>query len=404
MKKIIAIVLICLLPLNATASMQDMLNNMFLSNTTNPQSFRTQNRAGYVGGSVELRAPIKPITLAAFDPPRFNAGCGGLDAYGGSFSFIDAQQFTALIRHIMAGAIGLMFQAALKAINPMIADLTNYFQKLVNDLNRLASNTCAIAHQIPGLEDPNSKTNSAATDWARLKSDFGGSPDFFSGAHPGSRTESKTNAVTSESGSDSAVPINPSVGNLVWRGLQRTSAFDKLDFPAGSTVAGVSDNDFKAEILMSMIGTEIVSTAKAQANEDHAPEVRPRVLKISQLVNEMNSATPLTFYACQAAPAGSDLANTGGPGAQQFGGQGCPVVSELTLPFSGTRPYVLNMLYGDPDASEPGQIVANASTYAYDSPHPASIFAKLQAGTAGTLTPAQIFPEIHAWFPAHHHH
>src|SRR5665811_1402327 len=85
----------------AQANMQNALNSMFAANVTIPGAYQSATRSGFVGGGITLRTPIKPINLFAFDPPRISAGCGGLDMYGGSFSFINSAQFTALLRNIM---------------------------------------------------------------------------------------------------------------------------------------------------------------------------------------------------------------------------------------------------------------------------------------------------------------
>jgi conjugative transfer pilus assembly protein TraH len=41
-------------------------------------------------------------SLWHFVPPSFDAGCGGIDLFAGSFSFISAEQFQNLLRAIAA--------------------------------------------------------------------------------------------------------------------------------------------------------------------------------------------------------------------------------------------------------------------------------------------------------------
>ena len=83
---------------------------MFMSNATPPQAYSSQSRGGFVGGGISVRAPISNINLVAFDPPRLAAGCGGIDMYGGSFTFINSSQLAALFRQIAANAAGRIIQ------------------------------------------------------------------------------------------------------------------------------------------------------------------------------------------------------------------------------------------------------------------------------------------------------
>ncbi len=41
--------------------------------------------------------------------PDINAGCGGIDAYLGSFSFINGEQLQRFVKQIMSNAAGYFF-------------------------------------------------------------------------------------------------------------------------------------------------------------------------------------------------------------------------------------------------------------------------------------------------------
>lgn len=401
MKKmmIFSLFMIGIYPACATAAMQDMLNKMFMSNVTTPGSYQTQNRAGFVGGSVELRTPVKPITLAAFDPPRFNAGCGGLDMYGGSFSFINASQITALFRQIMSNAIGLMFQAAIAVIDPVIEHLVNYFQDVVNGLNKLSSNTCAIAHKLTDSTfHPEGQTTQTQDTWSSFTAATGLSSDKFSQMFS-SPAKQQTAMAQAEN-----TPQNANTGNTTWRALQRTSAFDMLDFFSASPSTGtISDNDYKAQILMSLLGTKIVTAAGAQTPpKDAAPsgsasststaiqtptEVAP-VLRIGDLINDGKTTNTMYVLDCQSDTVTAGIAGT--PAGAQFGHMGCPIVQSDPIQFSGTLPYIDNMLYGDPNQTDPTIILANAINYTAGNPMPnVSTMDILMNGNTGTLTVSQ---------------
>lgn len=147
-KLVIAVAISISAPLCAQAGIMGDLNSMFMSNSTAAGTMKTKDRVGIFAGSVSMRAPIKSVTIIAFDAPRLNAGCGGVDLFGGSFSFINSQQLVQIFRQVAANAAGLAFKAAIKAISPSLDALMTEFQALMQNLNNLAKNSCQMAHMI----------------------------------------------------------------------------------------------------------------------------------------------------------------------------------------------------------------------------------------------------------------
>ena len=97
----------CLAPDGAHAGIMTDMTQLIMSNSSAPSTMSTMDRTGVFGGSFEMRAPITAINLVAFDPPRIDAGCGGIDLYGGSFSFINSQQLVQIFRAVAQNAVGL---------------------------------------------------------------------------------------------------------------------------------------------------------------------------------------------------------------------------------------------------------------------------------------------------------
>ena len=67
-------------------------------NTTGPTAFDGQASGHWTLGNLYLRAPVRSETIATVNLPSFRAGCGGIDAFAGAFSFIDSDQRVALAR------------------------------------------------------------------------------------------------------------------------------------------------------------------------------------------------------------------------------------------------------------------------------------------------------------------
>ena len=117
---------------NVSQSMQDWFNDIgAYGNVTGANAYRGQTMNFYTGGSLYMRTPVRNYPLASITPPSFRAGCGGIDLYAGSFSFINKDQFVALLRNIGNNAIGAAFNMALCSMSPDLCDLLKYLQDQV---------------------------------------------------------------------------------------------------------------------------------------------------------------------------------------------------------------------------------------------------------------------------------
>jgi len=134
---------------NVSQSMQDWFNDIgAYGNVTGADAYRGQTMNFYTGGSLYLRTPVRNYPLASITPPSFRAGCGGIDLFAGSFSFINKQQFVALLRNIGNNAIGAAFNLALCSMSPDLCDLLKYLQDQVAKMNQLNVNSCQAAEGI----------------------------------------------------------------------------------------------------------------------------------------------------------------------------------------------------------------------------------------------------------------
>lgn len=134
----------------ARGDLQSSLNKMFngwggASNVTAPGAYNAQTRGFLVGGRISARVPESYIHPFTFKEPSLTAGCGGLDIFGGSFSFINAQQLIATLKQVGMNAAGYAFQLGLEAVAPTISDALKTMRKWMNDMNALGANTCQAA-------------------------------------------------------------------------------------------------------------------------------------------------------------------------------------------------------------------------------------------------------------------
>jgi conjugative transfer pilus assembly protein TraH len=129
--------------------MNNFFNKLgFASNTSQPQVWQGQ-AAGYAsGGSLYARTQVKTIQLVSMTLPDINAGCGGIDAYLGSF--INSEQLQRFGKQIMSNAAGYFFDLALQTTVPEIKTAKDFLQKMASDINSMNLSSCQAAQGMSG--------------------------------------------------------------------------------------------------------------------------------------------------------------------------------------------------------------------------------------------------------------
>ncbi|WP_309574040.1 conjugal transfer protein TraH [Desulfoferrobacter suflitae] len=323
------------------ASLTDALDGMFMSTGTLPQAYESQTRQGFVGGSYSLRTPLKNMNIISFAAPRLDAGCGGIDLFMGSFSFINAEQFTNLIRAIGANAVGYAFKMAIQAICSQCAAVLTDLENKLNALNRALKNTCAIANAVVNdVGNAIAGKDQASQVGTMLETAQGAVDDLFS---------SIQNLFSDSNSAVKAAPEdNPNAGNLVWKALfnNNTAAF------IGDPTASVDDfwgsnSLLMAQYIMSITGSVIIPTDEDFSAEEDCPsgarcddrsvEIGPK-LTFKDLINGNTAEEKPKYWKCNTT-------------ADQMSCQS-PALADFN--FIGTRGYTNMMLFGNADGPDYG--------------------------------------------------
>ncbi|PTT90207.1 conjugal transfer protein TraH [Pelomonas sp. HMWF004] len=372
---------------SARAGIMGDLNTMFMSNTTAPTTVQTKDRTGFFGGSFVMRTPIKSVNLVTFDPPRLDAGCGGVDLYLGSFTFINSQQLVALFRQVAANAVGLAFKAAINLISPDLGQLISEFQTLLQKMNNLAKNSCNLAHM---LVDPaasalssavggdamtNNVANSVISDWTKGLEAFNNDPTSWI---------------------NQAAHANPLAGNQHVKALTASTAAATLGTvglgnPDGSLDDASNPNSLNNRVLISLLGFSISGVSCSVDNEAGTPNTTsttagtgmgqvtcngPNTVTLQSLIDGggAGSATPdsqMVLWTCMN-PNGS------GSSGVNTDAQVCTKMQRTPYAYQGIRGYVNKMLFGAPDYLAGGQMTST------------SIVGMYAQGGSVTLSPAQV--------------
>ncbi len=255
-------------------------------NTTGPTAFRGQASGHWTLGNLYLRAPVRSEQVATVNLPSFRAGCGGIDAFAGAFSFINSDQLIAFGRAVAQNAAGFAFELALETISPVIAETMSKLRALAQWVNAQNLNSCETAQALVGAAWSKNDRASASI-CAAIGTSQGIFSDYAAAKH-GCGADGKRNSTLAAASGAMAdqVPVNV---NYAWKAI-RASAF-------------LSGDTQLAEFAMAVTGTVIV-TAPTSDGDASGPRVRilePLALdrRITETLMEGGGALPV--YACDEA-------------------------------------------------------------------------------------------------------
>ena len=202
------------------AGMQTQLDNIYqdMENYTAPGSYETMRRSGYTLGRYTYKTKIVNENLISMVAPSAKGGCGGIDAFGGSFSFVNADQLVQLLRQVASNAQGYAFQLAMDNMCPDCMKWMNELQSKVQALNSNLSNSCQLAQGL--VNDASSIMPwkiKEKTD-ASLKASLTGVGDDF-GDLQGFISESLTPSRRAKD-ADADVFAQKNTGNVVYKALR----------------------------------------------------------------------------------------------------------------------------------------------------------------------------------------
>ncbi|MGB9577951.1 MAG: conjugal transfer protein TraH [Halothiobacillaceae bacterium] len=300
---------VLLSPVLARASLENEMRGMFNSmiNVTEGGYYKALGRGVVAGPSVVIRNSRVRTDLINFVPPSIDAGCGGIDMFLGSFSFINGEQFVHLMQAIAANAAGYAFKLALTTMCPSCEAAIESLQKAIQKMNAMAGDSCQVAQAaVNFMADKLGQSEMAKQmndgPLAGLANAIGEQADAFSAWLDQINSGTNTKKLSQDE-------VNEVLGNIAWKVLQK-NGFVGQAFAAG-------DHEL-AEALMSFTGTVI--GYKAGGDDDYPTiEEKASLLSAKSILEGSGSTNAQKKYNCS----GSDcLSVTTGPytfkGLQHF--------------------------------------------------------------------------------------
>lgn len=246
------------------ASLEEIFNGVnAYGNTTSPAAIQGQTMNYYTGGSLFMRTPRKSYQLAAAAAPSWSAGCGGIDLFAGSFSFINKEQFVALLRNIGQNAIGYAFKLAIQNLCPTCDNVMQALEATARAVNGMNINSCEMAEGLVNASVPDTWKKSEAN----LAKTLGNSTNQFSDALDAWKNvfgDQDKARETTKKAAENQPELQDKIpeGNITWKALKKLPGLD----------------DDTREIYMSMIGTVIFDGEKGQPQYIPGTDIDVKVL------------------------------------------------------------------------------------------------------------------------------
>lgn len=232
----------------ARADVASQMNSFFAdvggaANVTGPSAFQGQSAGYYSLGNVWTRFPQKSVQPFNLQLPSARAGCGGIDLFSGSFSFINASEIVAMLKATANNALGFAFKLAIDSVSPEIGKVMDEFSQKAQLLNQMNISSCETAQGLVGGIWPRMETTRSTICEA-----VGNSQGVFSdwaAARQGCNNGNRRDATIA--GNNDAAMKEQLVGephNYTWEALRKSGKF------------GAFDQSF-SEFIMTLVGTVV---------------------------------------------------------------------------------------------------------------------------------------------------
>ena len=284
------------------------------ANVTGPTAFQGQSAGYYSGGNIWTRFPQKSIEPFNLQLPHARAGCGGIDLFAGSFSFINTAELVAMLKATANNAIGFAFQLAIDAISPQISGVIKDMSQKMQQINQMNISSCETAQGLVGGLWPRMDTTRATI--CEAVGNSGGLFSDWAASRQGCNNGNKRDeTIKANADPAMATQLVGEPHNFTWDILDKSPQF-----------AGY-DQEFK-EMVMTIIGTIVTTPSTDKTKGTIINRYGPGDDSIVEaLLDGTQGGLPVKILKCDDAP--------------------CLTVSTQTLnisPAQAIRPRVLRLV------------------------------------------------------------
>ena len=220
------------------------------ANVTGPTAFEGQSAGYYSLGNVWSRFPQKRINPVNLQLPSARAGCGGIDIFGGSFSFINSDEIIAMLKATANNAVGFAFSLAIDTVCPECNKIMQEFSQKAQLMNNFSMSSCEMAQGLVGGLWPQGDLADKAICEA-IGNKQGIFTDAAAAKHGcGNKGERSGTLAAADAEWDDVNSGTPR--NFTWHAIRKSDLFQKAD--------GTLDVEL-AEYVMTLVGTDYLRPA-----------------------------------------------------------------------------------------------------------------------------------------------
>ncbi len=146
--KACAIILCSLMFSSASAdSLEDAFDSI-RTQTVDAGIYKSKTRTSATLGSFSARVDTTSFNLISYTPPRFSAGCGGIDAHFGGFSFVNGIDFQQLVENVSQNALGLVLHLAIEVGCAVCSEKLALIQEWAQKAAEFSVDSCMAAKSL----------------------------------------------------------------------------------------------------------------------------------------------------------------------------------------------------------------------------------------------------------------
>lgn len=273
----------------ARADVAGQMNSFFneaggAANVSGPSAYQGQTAGYYTGGNVWTRFPQKSVSPFNLQLPSARAGCGGIDLFTGSFSFINASEMIAMLKATANNALGFAFKLAIDSVSPQIGKVMSEFQQAAQQMNQMNISSCEAAQGLVGSVWP--KMQGARSTICTAVANSQGKFSDWARSRQGCNADGEQDSILAGNNDPKMadhIPGEPR--NYTWEAIKRSNKF------------GGYDTQF-SEYLMTLVGTVVVNTAAT----DGTPSIRyfgpGEDAVVTALLDGTDGGTPVKILKC----------------------------------------------------------------------------------------------------------
>ena len=273
---------------DVNGAMENYFNSMgAAANVTGPSAYNGQ-RAGYYSlGNIYTRFPQKTLNPASIQLPGYRAGCGGIDLFAGSFSFVNSSEIVAMMKAVANNAVGFAFKLAIDTLCPECGATMSDLSQRVQQMNNAALNSCQLAQGL--VNTVAGKSDLADRNFCETIAPFKGVFSDAAASMPGcgntGERASAADAAAADPALKDASPMLPR--NFTWEALKKAPLFNQ---------GGTFDRQL-AEFAMTLVGTAIYIPGKTK-DEPASFDLVAGDANVGRLLLDGTSASGIKVMRC----------------------------------------------------------------------------------------------------------